>query len=90
MHGPQNTAPLTNPDLTPYEAAARLYCAQTGQDPDAEMVIPHPFLRGTTQRVPFWHAIAERMVDLSLLLTSMRKASEGQTTPAVIIPRGRT
>lgn len=79
-------APLANPDLAPYEAAARIYCAKTGMDPDAEMVQRHPHLRGVTVRVPFWHKVAEQMIDLSLMLTSIREASQAS---AVIVPGKR-
>lgn len=61
--------------LKPYEPAARLYCSKVGMDPDYVMQAPHPELAGVVVDTPFWVIVAEKMIDLSMMLTSIREAS---------------
>lgn len=57
-----------NPRITAYQVAARLYCQQIGQNPDAEVSIPHPVIAGAVVTMPCWYTQAERMHDLALML----------------------
>jgi hypothetical protein len=62
--------------LKPFEAAARSYCAKVGVDPDATMKMPHPLVRNAViDSPPMWHDAAERLIDLSMMLSSMKEAS---------------
>ena len=61
--------------LTPFEPAARIYCAMNDQPADAMMEVPHPFLLGVQLKRPAWHFPAENMINLSQMLTSMRQAA---------------
>jgi hypothetical protein len=63
------------PNLTPYERAARIFCAKSGLNADATVQLEHPTFLGTTVEVKQWELVAERMYDLSLLMTSMRDAA---------------
>lgn len=60
-----------DPRVTAYQAAARLYCASSGLDPDRSVAVPHQQLAGVQVEMPFWYTIAERMFDLALLLRSI-------------------
>lgn len=64
-----------NDYLQPFEPAARIYCQKTGMDPDLQLPRPHPTIAGLLEAWPQWRLIAEQLLDLSLMLTSMREAS---------------
>ena len=61
--------------LTPFEPAARIYCAMNDRDPDQQMQVEHPFLAGVPFSRPAWHFPAENMINLSQMLTAMRRAA---------------
>lgn len=66
----------TEEQLKPYEAAARIYCAKIGADPDEPIALPHPIIQGAVFSIPTWTDVAERMLDLSVLLSSIRQARD--------------
>lgn len=68
--------------LTPYEPAARIFCAMDGQNPDEPMDVPHPLIQGAALTRPAWHFPAEQMVNLSRMLVAMRQAEEQKNAPA--------
>jgi len=62
--------------LQPFEAAARSYCAKVGVDPDATERMPHPLMKNIfIASPPLWHDAAERLIDLSMMLSSMREVA---------------
>lgn len=62
--------------LAPFEAAARSYCAKAGVDPDATVKVQHPLVRGAViDSPPMRHDAAERLIDLSMMLSSLRDAA---------------
>lgn len=61
--------------LRPLEKAARLYCAKAGFDPDAVAHAPHPTIVSTVICRPQWTFAAEKLLDLSMQLTSLREAA---------------
>lgn len=73
MNGTDNNA-----HLKPYEAAARIYCAKIGVDPDATVKERHPFIAGLTRDVPAWHGAASQLIELSLMLSAMKEAAGSQ------------
>lgn len=77
-----NNSNNTPEHLIPFEAAARSYCAKVGVDPDATVKMPHPLVRGAViDSPPMWHDAAERLIDLSVMLSSMKEAS---TAPRIV------
>lgn len=64
--------------LLPFEPAARIHCQRTGVDPDLLIAVPHPTLEGVKNTVPAWQFSAERLLDLSLLLSSLKAAQRQQ------------
>lgn len=60
--------------LSPYERAARIYCELLKINPDATVDEPHPIMAGVVKKRPTWEIMAERMVDLSLMLTALQLA----------------
>ena len=72
----------TPPRLAPLEAAARLYCAKAGINPDERIDAHHPLIRGATVSEPAWHREAERLLDLAMMLSSMREVA---TAPTVLV-----
>jgi hypothetical protein len=68
--------------LVPYEEAARRYCQLSALDPDHEMERPHPIILGQTLSVPFWHIVAEQMIDLSKMLVAMKECSPSRVIEA--------
>jgi hypothetical protein len=62
------------PNLAPYERAARIFCAKSALNPDATVHLEHPTFHGTMIQTTQWELVAERMYDLSLLMVSMREA----------------
>lgn len=64
--------------LQPFEDAARIHCQRTGVDPDMLVAVPHPTIQGVKDTVPAWHFSAERLLDLSMLLSSMKAAQHKQ------------
>lgn len=68
---------MTPEHLAPFGAAARSYCAKVGVDPDATVKMPHPLVRGAViDSPPMWHDAAERLIDLSMMLSSLREAND--------------
>jgi hypothetical protein len=65
----------TNPMLKPFERAARIYCDKAGMDPDLKVRMPHPALEGVHLEIAQWETVAERLLDVSLMLTSLKEAS---------------
>lgn len=62
--------------MRPYERAARIYCERNGYDPDQTEMAPHPLMAGAmVESLPYWTAVAERLMDLSMLLGSMKQAA---------------
>ena len=62
--------------LTPYEPAARIYCAMQAMDPDEMVPTPHPMGLYVEHSAPMWHQVAESMLNLSMLLVAMKQAAE--------------
>lgn len=72
------------PHLAPFEKAARIYCERAGLDADAVGQMPHPLIKGAViTSPPQWTEVAERLLDLSMLLSSMKAA---QAQESVIVP----
>lgn len=69
--------------LLPYETAARIYCSKANIDPDEMIQARHPLGLAVPFAVPAWCSEAERLIDLSMMLTSMREAHNAQ--PQTII-----
>lgn len=67
---------MNDPQLAPFETAARIYCEKVGMNPDDVTRTPHPLIAGMAVEQPVWHSVAERLRDLSMLLTSLRAAAE--------------
>lgn len=63
-------------ELKPYERAARIYCEKAGLDPNEMIPVPHATIAGAADLVPQWAMVAERMIDLSMLLTAMKEAAK--------------
>lgn len=71
--------PLTKEALAHYEDAARLYCQRIGENPEERVNKPHPELRGVIDRsTRLWHLAAEKLHDLSMMLTSLKDAAEAK------------
>lgn len=67
-------------DLSPYERAARIYCENTGVNPDEQMPLetqPTVFSFSVPQFEPQWHVVARQLVELSQMLVAMRTAASG-------------
>lgn len=64
--------------LQPFEDAARIHCQRTGVDPDLLITVPHPTLAGVKESIPAWLLSAERLLDLSMLLSSLKAAQKKQ------------
>lgn len=80
---------LNEIQLAHYEIAARLYCERIGENPEQRVPRPHPSIRGvidTTQRT--WHLAAEKLHDLSMMLTSLKDAAE-QKAASGDLPSGK-
>lgn len=68
---------LNPTDLAHYERPARIFCAKTGVNPD-DMVPGGPaglVLVGQAPTRPRWHAVAEQMISLSLMMVSLQEAA---------------
>lgn len=70
----KQSPPLHKDDehLAPLEAAARIYCAHMGQDPDhmnrqEGMIVGVPILR------PTWCFAAEKLLDLIQMMDALKK-----------------
>ncbi len=66
-----------------FEPAARIYCTKIGVDPDEGVQVPHPLGIAVAFHVPRWTMEAERLIDLSVMLTSLKEAGNAQ--PKVIV-----
>lgn len=63
--------------LLPFEKAARIYCAGAGLDADHTVKVPHPIITNTlVDSWPQWTDTAQRMFELSALLSAMKTAKE--------------
>lgn len=70
-----------------FERAARIYCANSGQDPDTVVgTVRHPMAPNVTQDVCLWQTVVERVKDLHTLLAAMKEAA-AQAVPANDVPR---
>jgi len=65
---------LTQRDLLPYEAPARIYCGRLQLNPDDLVPIGGTAIIAAENTRPRWMNIAEQMVHLSLMMVSMREA----------------
>lgn len=77
---------LNKEQLKHYEVAARLYCERIGENPDQRVPRPHPEIQGvvdTSTRV--WHLAADKLHDLSMMLTSLRDAAVAKEDAGKII-----
>ncbi len=72
---------MTNNPLTPYEAAARIYCQRIGHDPDEQIPAPHPLGIAIEHYRSAWELAAEKLIDLSHMLGAMREAA---SAPVVV------
>lgn len=76
---------LTMNDIKQYERPARAYCAKLGLNPE-EIVLGstlHSVNGAPSAGLQRWMPIAEQMINLSLMLVSMK---ESLTTPQIILP----
>lgn len=71
-----DTLPAEQAHPAPYEAAARIYCERAGLDPDEITTVRHPLIAGASLTFRQWYHVAERMIDLSNMLTAMKRAKE--------------
>lgn len=72
------------PHMRPYERAARIYCERAGFDPDQTAQVPHPLMAGAlVESLPYWTEVAERLMDLSMLLGCMKAAKDEQQIQVV-------
>lgn len=62
-------------EILAFEQAARIACGKLNLDPDTMTEVPHQTLAGVTERHPRWVGIAQQMVNLSIMLTSMQEAA---------------
>ncbi len=81
-----NGQPNPYAHLGPYEKAARIYLQREGQDPDAQIQVPHSVIAGTATSTPVWHFVAEQMFDLSKMLSAM-KAAQKEDGPKIEVAR---
>lgn len=58
-----------------YETAARLYCQRIGENPDERIPMPDPKIPGVQLPGRMWWLGAEKIHDMSMLLTSMKDAA---------------
>ena len=73
------------PHLVPFERAARIYCDRAGLDTDATVKVPHPIIQNTlVDSLPQWTDIADRLLDLSMLLSCMKAAKEQEASPVIL------
>jgi hypothetical protein len=79
-----NGAYPTPEHLVPFEAAARIYCERQGLNPDDGVPVPHPLIANLTMQIPMWYDVAERLLDLSALLSCMKAAKDAQ--PQIVVP----
>lgn len=75
-----------SPHVTALEAAARIYCQRAGQDPDAQISVPHPVIANYAVQIPFWHTVADGMFDLQMMLSAMKAAAK-DAEPKIEIAR---
>lgn len=67
---------LNKEQLAHYEVAARLYCERIGENPEQRIPRPHPEIKGVVDmNMRTWHLAANKLHDLSMMLTSMRDAA---------------
>lgn len=71
-----------------FERAARIYCTNSGQDPDTVVgQVRHPMAPNVTQDVYLWQTVVERVKDLHTLLSAMKEAA-AMPVPANDAARG--
>lgn len=67
-----------NEHLQPFEAAARLYCVNCGINPNNEIKQRHPLGLALPYTVPQWTLEAERLLDLSRMLSALRDVAQAE------------
>ena len=71
--------------LRPYEHAARIYCQLRGENADQVVIVEINGNRPGEQRREIerilWELAAEKLVDMSMALTAMRRAAEETQAP---------
>jgi hypothetical protein len=79
---------LNKEQLAHYEVAARLYCERIGENADERIPRPHPEIKGVVDMsTRMWHLAADKIHDLSMMLTSLRDAAIAkQETSKIITP----
>ena len=71
------------------EPAARIYCEKQRLDPDANVPVPHEQLQNVMVPTPMWRLVAEKMVDLTLMLQAMKEAQAQRAgTGSVVVGHG--
>lgn len=75
---------MTPAHLQPLEAAARIYCAKVGINPDEQIQTPHPLGLALPFSVPRWTIEAERLLDLSMMLTAIKEAANAKPKIEVV------
>lgn len=70
-----------------YEVAARLYCKRIGENPEERVGMPHPN-PAIREPIPgrMWWLAAEKVHDMSMLLTSMKDAAIAKEQNLVMEP----
>lgn len=68
--------------LAPLEAAARIFCAKIGANPDEQVQVPHPFIQGAAISAPLWYGPAEELLHLATMIASLKEAN---SAPKVIV-----
>lgn len=63
------------PATAAFEQAARIACGKIGVDPDTQIEVPDQVFAGVTKTVPRWVSVADQMVNLAVLMTSMQEAA---------------
>ena len=61
--------------LAKLETAARLYCEQTGYDPDMPVKKPHPLGLEVPYSQPNWMDVAQELYDLQMKLVCLKQAA---------------
>lgn len=61
--------------LKAMEPAARIYCARVGINADTSVPAPHETIAGAKVFQPMWELIAEKMIDLAVMLDAMKEAA---------------
>lgn len=69
-------------EVRPYEMAARIYMKKKGGiDPESDVPRAHPTIEGVLVYVPAWCFVAQELIDLSMMLNSIREANQTNMVP---------